>query len=249
MNDITLLNNIKAVSKRIANAAESAGRSPKEVKLVAVTKGVDIKMIKDAIETGLREFGESRIQEAREKILNLKSENYPPMPPLAKGGMNGGVKWHLIGHLQSNKARMAVQLFDLIHSVDSVEIAEEINRQAEKTGKIQKILIQVKLSSEESKHGISKDKLMILLEKLSSMRSLKAEGLMTIPPFFEEPEKARPYFRELRIIRDEAVGRGGVTQPLLPELSMGMTNDFEVAIQEGATIVRVGTAIFGERSR
>lgn len=202
-------------------------------------------MIKGAIETGLREFGESRIQEAREKILNLKSENYPPMPPLAKGGMNGGVKWHLIGHLQSNKAKIAVQLFDLIHSVDSVEIAEEINRQAEKTGKIQRILVQVKLSSEEPKHGISKEKLMFLLEKLSSMRSLKAEGLMTIPPFFDEPEKIRPYFRELKKIRDEAE-KGGVK---LPELSMGMTNDFEVAIQEGATIVRVGTAIFGERSR
>ena len=245
MDDITLLNNIKAVSKRNAHAAESAGRSPKDVKLVAVTKGVDIKMIKGAIETGLREFGESRIQEAREKILNLQSENYPPMPPLAKGEMNGGVKWHLIGHPQSNKAKMAVQLFDLIHSVDSVEIAEEINRQADKTGKIQRILVQVKLSSEESKHGISKEKIMILLEKLGSLRSLKVEGLMTIPPFFNEPEKVRPYFRELKKIREEAE-KGGVK---LPELSMGMTNDFEVAIQEGATIVRVGTAIFGERGR
>jgi len=234
MNDKMLLDNIKAVYRKIAHAAVTAGRSPKEVKLVAVTKGVDVNMIKGAVDNGMRDFGESRVQEAQKKV---NSEE------LRVTGSK--IQWHLIGHLQRNKARIAVQLFDLIHSVDSVEIAEEINRQAENSGKIQRILLQVKLSSEESKYGISKDKVINFIERIGSLRSIKVEGLMTIPPFFDEPEKVRPYFRELKKIRDEAE-KSGIK---LPELSMGMTNDFETAIQEGATMVRVGTAIFGERSK
>jgi pyridoxal phosphate enzyme (YggS family) len=149
----------------------------------------------------------------------------------------------MVGHLQKNKTKIAVQLFDLIHSVDSIELAEEINKHAEKIGKIQRIIIQVKLSDEDTKYGIIKDKLLNLFGELHSMRNLKTEGLMTIPPFFEDPESSRSYFARLREIRDSLEVSGYKTQ----ELSMGMSNDFEVAINEGATMVRIGTALFGER--
>jgi len=154
------------------------------------------------------------------------------------------VEWHLIGHLQKNKAKAAVQFFDLIHSVDSEGLAGEINRHAEKLGKIQKILIQVKLSEEESKYGVPEEGFMKLLHEVSGMKHLKIEGLMTMPPFFDNAEMARPIFRKLRELRDNAEGDGFN----LPELSMGMTHDFEAAILEGATMVRIGTGIFGERA-
>ena len=153
------------------------------------------------------------------------------------------IEWHMIGHLQKNKAKTAVQLFDLIHSLDSPGLAELLNKHAEKAGKIQRVLLEVKLSSEDTKHGVAKENLISLIESVSGMKNLKLEGLMTIPPFFENPETARPYFRNLRYLRDEA-GKKGFK---LPELSMGMTNDYEVAILEGATMVRIGTGIFGER--
>jgi len=219
---------LKAVHERISNSALKAGRDPQEITLVAVTKAVESSRIIDAIEAGLRIFGENRVQEAREKISNLKSQI---------------TEWHLIGNLQTNKAKTAVQLFDLIHSVDSVKLAEEVNKQAEKIGKIQRVLVQVKLSEEETKHGISEGDLILLLERIRNLNNLKLEGLMTMPPFFEDPEMTRPYFKRLREIRDVAEKKGFS----LPELSMGMSNDFEVAIEEGATMVRIGTAIFGER--
>lgn len=149
----------------------------------------------------------------------------------------------MIGHLQKNKAKTAVQLFEVIHSLDSPGLAELLNKHAGKAGKIQRVLIEVKLSSEDTKHGVAKENLISLIESVSGMKNLKLEGLMTIPPFFENPETARPYFRNLRYLRDEA-GKKGFK---LPELSMGMTNDYEVAILEGATMVRIGTGIFGER--
>jgi pyridoxal phosphate enzyme (YggS family) len=211
-----------------------AGRRPDAVHLVAVTKTVDIDMIQRAVEIGLREFGESRVQEARDKILGLKSL-FP----------DSRITWHLIGPLQKNKAKMAVELFDLIHSVDSVGLAEALNERARQVDKIQRILVQVKLAEEETKHGMAKNKVLECLESIEEMKNLKTEGLMTIPPFFDDPGMSRPYFRELREIRDEAKEEGFA----LKELSMGMTNDFEVAIEEGATIVRIGTAIFGERQR
>lgn len=238
-----LIENASAIFKRISHAAMRAGRSPDEVKLIAVTKTVGIETIKEAIDAGLRIFGENRVQEAQKKISDLKFEITPPIPPLEKGGMKGGVEWHLIGHLQKNKAKYAVQLFDLIHTVDSIELAEELNKQAEKIGKIQSILVQVKLSEEETKHGVSEDELILLLEEIKKLKNLKLEGLMTMPPFFDNPEEARPYFRRLRKIRDNAKEKGF----MFPELSMGMSNDFEVAIEEGATMVRIGTALFGER--
>jgi pyridoxal phosphate enzyme (YggS family) len=229
-----LINEVKAVYRRISQAAMKAGRGPEEIELVAVTKTVDLDMIQRAVEIGLREFGESRVQEARDKILDLKSL-FP----------DSRITWHLIGHLQKNKAKMAVELFDLIHSVDSVGLAEALNEHARQVDKIQRILVQVKLAEEETKHGIAKNKVLECLESLEEMKNLKTEGLMTIPPFFDDPGMSRPYFRELREIRDEAEEEGFA----LKELSMGMTNDFEVAIEEGATIVRIGTAIFGERQR
>jgi len=234
MADISLFTNISNIHKRISHAAIKAGRSPEDIKLIAVTKNVAIERIKQAADAGLRIFGENRVQEAREKIEAARYKMH-----------DTDIQWHLIGHLQKNKARLAVELFDFIHSVDSTELAEALNKHAEKMGKTQEIIIQVKLSHEESKSGISKDNLMGLVEDISIMKNLRLNGLMTIPPFFDDPEMSRPYFRDLRELRGETQAKGFN----LPALSMGMTNDFEVAIEEGATMVRIGTAIFGGRRK
>jgi len=227
-----LLEKIKNIYRKISSAAIRSGRNPFDVKLIAVTKTVDTERIKEAIGLGLRVFGENRVQEAKEKISNL-SYHVPDCK----------LEWHMIGHLQKNKTKAAVRLFDVIHSLDSAGLAEELNAYAEKEGKIQRVIIEVKLSGEETKYGVSKKDLMDLIKVVSGMKNLKLEGLMTLPPFFDEPETARPFFRELRELRDKAESRGY----RLPELSMGMTNDFEFAILEGATMVRIGTGIFGER--
>ncbi len=229
-----LIDNINTIYKRIAHAAMKAGRDPHDVRLVAVTKLVDAGLVREAVDAGLREFGENRVQEGREKVLRLRED--VPGSPLA---------WHLIGHLQKNKAAAAVELFDLIHSVDSPELVDVINKKAEKMGKRQRVLVQVKLSDEESKYGSPQENVLPLLELIRGMKNVKVEGLMTVPPFFDNPEVVRPYFRKLSELRDYAEEEGFV----LPELSMGMSNDFEVAIEEGATIVRIGTAIFGERQK
>jgi hypothetical protein len=231
---MVLFNNLKEIYRKMSVAAMKAERCPSEVRLIAVTKGVGADTIMKGVESGLREFGESRLPAAYDKIMQLS--------PRLTGSK---IVWHLIGHLQKNKAKTAVGLFDLIHSVDSLELAEVIDRHAGGTGKVQKVLVQVKLSDEESKYGISREKVPEMLERMSVMKNLDVTGLMTIPPFFEDPEMARPYFTELRKIR-EAAEESGFS---LPELSMGMSNDFEVAIEEGATMVRVGTAIFGEREK
>jgi PLP dependent protein len=226
------LENVKNVFRKISSASIRSGRNPFDVKLVAVTKTVGTDKIREAIDLGLRSFGENRVQEAEAKIAALKTDV-----------QNEIVEWHLVGHLQKNKVKTAVHLFDLIHSVDSPELAKLIDTEAGKLGKVQRVLIQVKLSEEETKHGVAAEKLPDLLRAVSGMDHLSLEGLMTLPPFFEDPEKARPFFRRLRELRDEAESEG----LNLPELSMGMTNDFEAAILEGATIVRIGTALFGER--
>ena len=228
-----LRDNIAAIRERIIRAAERSGRQAKEVKLVAVSKTVDAGAIKEAIKTGLRIFGENRVQEARDKIAILRFE-----------AANQDLEWHLIGHLQRNKAKYAVGLFELIHSVDSVALADELQRQADKAGRAQRILVEVKLSEEDTKAGIAEKDLAALVEHISGLKDLVLEGLMMMPPFFGNPEEARPYFRRLRELRDELQNKGFK----LHELSMGMSNDFEVAIEEGATLVRVGTSIFGERS-
>lgn len=233
---------LRKVQAQIVQAAVRSGRNPGDIKLVVVTKTVDISGILEAIQSGALILGENRVQEAKKKIESYESGVTPPNPPLSKGGP-GGVEWHLIGNLQKNKAGTAVKLFDLIHSVDSVSLAEEINRHSGNAGKKQRVLVQVKLSDEEAKHGIAENNLMELLAKITNMEHLKLDGLMTMPPFFKDPDKARPYFRRLRQLADKAIEAGFS----LNELSMGMSNDFEVAIEEGATLVRVGTAIFGER--
>jgi len=229
----SIFNNIKEVYSIISRGAMKAERSPDEVKLVAVTKTVGTDAIREAVDCGLRVFGENRVQEAKAKILSD-----------VVGSWSEKLEWHLIGHLQKNKAKDAVPLFDLIHSVDSVGLAEELDRQAEKIGKTQRILVQVKLSEEETKSGIAIDQLMPLLHAIKNLKNLRLEGLMTIPPYTEDAKQAVPYFRQLRELRDAAESAGIP----LPELSMGMSHDFEFAIEEGATMVRIGTALFGERS-
>ena len=230
-----LLENIKNIYRKISSAAIRSGRSPFDVKLIAATKTVDALKIQEAAGLGLRVFGENRVQEAMGKISRLRAH----LPDC-------DIEWHMIGRLQKNKAKTAVQLFDLIQSVDSEGLAAEINRHAEKLGEVQRVLIQVKLSpEEESKSGVPEEGLMQLLREVSGMKHLSVDGLMTMPPFFEDPGMARPYFKRLRELRDAAQEEGY----RLPELSMGMTHDFEAAILEGATMVRIGTGIFGERNR
>lgn len=232
MTGTQIFENIRIICGRISHAAIRAGRKPEDIKLIAVTKTISIQQIKEAIDAGLKILGESKVQEAQKKVTSDELRV-----------MSNGIQWHLIGHLQKNKAKTAVELFEMIHSVDSFELAEIADKHAEKAGKTQRILLQVKLSDETSKYGILKDNLSELIREISGLKNLRIEGLMTIPPFFENPENARPYFNELRALRDKAEIMGFY----FPELSMGMTNDFEVAIEEGATMVRIGTAIFGER--
>src|SRR4030042_3936589 len=204
MTDIALLENIKNIHRKISSASIRSGRNPFDVKLIAVTKTVAMDKIKEAIDLGLRIFGENRVQEAKEKISTLKSQINPPespQPPLWKRGAEGDFKrgwggfeleWHMIGHLQKNKAKTAIQLFDLIHSLDSIELAKELNKYAERERKIQRVIIEEKLSGEEKNYGIVRENLMDLIESVSRMNNLKLEGLMTMPPFFDNPEMARP---------------------------------------------------------
>lgn len=189
-------------------------------------------VVRQAIEAGVTDLGENYIQEAREKINSLSA--YP-------------VNWHFIGHLQSNKAKYAVRMFDLIHSVDSLKLAKELDKYAEKIGKIQPILIQINVAREDSKSGIYVENALKLLTDISRLENVAVKGLMTMPPFFNAPEKVRPYFAALRELRDR-IKVEDIPHIAMDELSMGMTGDFEAAIAEGATMVRIGTAIFGERN-
>lgn len=223
---------IEQIKNRIAAAAEQAGRSPDEIRLVAVSKTKPVARVQKALEAGLNLFGENYIQEAREKVDALSGS---------------GAQWHFIGHLQSNKAKYAVKLFDLIHSVDSPKLARELNKQAAKIDKVQPVLVQVNISAEATKSGTSSEEAVDLVKAISDLPNLSLQGLMTMPPFFDDPDRARPYFRELRQLRDyiHQLAIDGIS---MDELSMGMTGDFEAAIAEGATLVRIGTAIFGERT-
>jgi len=222
--------NLARVKERIAAAALRAGRRPESVKLVGVTKTVDLPRVELAVQAGLEILGENYVQEAREKIQHFR----------------GLVRWHFIGRLQSNKAKHAVQLFDLIHTVDSLRLAEELNRRAGAIGFVIPVLIQANLAAEATKGGVRVEGVRALIEQAAGLDHLRIRGLMTMPPYFDDPERARPYFRRLRGLSEEvaALGLPGVE---MTELSMGMSGDFEAAIEEGATLVRVGTAIFGER--
>jgi pyridoxal phosphate enzyme (YggS family) len=224
--------NLNRVRERIAAAARRGGRRIEDILLVAVSKGVDPTRVLTVAASGVSDFGENRVQEALPKITHLR-------PQVA-----GTVRWHLVGHLQRNKARQAVQLFDVIHSVDSVELAIALDQRAEEAGRICEVLVQVNLASEPQKFGIAPEALPAMLQSLSALSGMRVVGLMTIAPQVD-PEVARPVFRRLRELRDE-VARTGRT-PAFAHLSMGMSEDFEVAVEEGATMVRIGRAIFGPR--
>ena len=223
---------LAVVQARITAAAQNCGREAEEVKLIAISKTHPPSEIKRLIGFGAVDIGENRVQEAEEKIAEVGRE---------------AARWHLVGHLQANKARRAVNLFDVIHSLDSVDLARRLDRLCVEEGRKLAVLIQVDLGHEETKSGIDESELTHLVEGLGPLTRLELTGLMTLPPFFDDPEQSRPFFRRLRELRDELAARGAFPGGK-GELSMGMTNDFEVAIEEGATMVRVGTAIFGERA-
>ena len=213
--------------EQIEKAAQRSGRDSSEVKLVAVSKTVEVARVREAIEAGVSILGENYVQEAQKKIEEI---GHP-------------VAWHFIGHLQSNKAKYAVRLFDMIHSLDSIPLAEELDRRAEKEGRTMNVMIEVNLSGETTKFGSEEARTFDIARKVLNLRHLSLAGLMTMPPYFDSPEMSRSYFIQLRELKEKMIKEGVPVK----ELSMGMSNDFEVAIEEGATYVRVGTAIFGER--
>ena len=223
-----IADNIIAVKQRIATCCKRSGRSPDDVSLVCVTKQADIDQMREAIRLGVRVIGENRVQDALEKHRILAD----------------AAEWHLIGHLQTNKVRDAVRIFSLIHSLDSIRLAAEIDREAKKIKKVQEVLVQVNVSGEGSKFGIPPDKLEIFLKEAASYQNIGIKGLMTMAPMADDPEEARPHFRRLRELRDR-IQELQIANYKLKILSMGMTDDFEVAIEEGSTMVRVGRAIFG----
>ena len=222
--------NLERVRDQIAQATTKAGRATDDIELVAITKTHPAEEVREAIEAGQKLFGESRLQEARVKIPELPSN----------------LRWHFVGHLQKNKIRHALPLFELFHSVDSVALAQEMNRIADEEGMHPRVLLEVNVAGEGSKFGFAPEKLRAEMESLLALPRLSILGLMTIPPFAEEAEASRKYFVELRELRDRLQTGFHVD---LGQLSMGMTNDFPIAVEEGATLVRVGTAIFGERRR
>lgn len=220
---------VAAVLERIAKACETAGRAVSEVELVAVSKRKPPEAVKAATAAGLVVFGENRVQEAKEKIPSCPS----------------GLTWHLIGHLQSNKVKVAVQLFEMIHSVDSAHLLEAINHACGTFGVTRQVLLQVNTAGDSAKYGLKPEELIPLLEKATAYHNVDVMGLMTMPPFAEDPEKVRVHFANTRKLREDARDKTGFP---LEILSMGMSHDMEVAIGEGATHVRVGTDIFGKRS-
>jgi len=223
---------VAAVREQIARAAARAGRPPEDITLVAVSKTQAADAVREAFAAGLRHFGENKVQEAEGKIAALEDLR------------GAGLVWHMIGHVQSNKGRRAAELFDAVDSVDDVTLAKRLERGAEEARRQLPVLIQVDLGKEATKFGLDEAHLFPTLEQLRGYKAVHVEGLMVLPPLADDPEEARPYFRRLRELLEEARGRGLVRGRTL---SMGMSHDFEVAIQEGATQVRVGTAIFGER--
>ena len=220
------------VRARLAAATQRSGRQADQVRLIAISKTHPASVVQQAIELGATDLGENRVQEAEGKIAEIGREK---------------VRWHLVGHLQANKSRRAVSLFDVIHSLDTVDLARRLDRLCVEVGRDSlPVLIQVDLGHEETKSGIDESEITHLVESLGPLTRVKLIGLMTLPPFFDDPEQSRPFFRRLRELRDE-LNRRGAFGDRTGELSMGMTHDFEVAIEEGATMVRVGTAIFGAR--
>ena len=231
---MTITENLKRVRERVTTAAQRAGRKPEEVALMAVTKTFPAERIREAYAAGLRLFGENRVQEFAGKARSLQDLN--------------DAEWHMIGHLQSNKAGKAVELFSAVDSIDSFKLAEKLNAAAEKLNKKLDVLIEINVGGEEAKSGVASDspELEKILQAAPGLRNLRIRGLMTIPPFTEDQQQGRPYFRKLRSVRDRIASQN-LPAIAMEVLSMGMSHDFEVAIEEGATCVRVGTGIFGER--
>jgi PLP dependent protein len=229
----SIAQNVAVIRERIANAAHSVNRSAEEIALMAVTKTVEPARIEEAYKAGIRVFGENRVQEFAAKAAGLHDLTH--------------ARWRLIGHLQSNKSSQAAELFAAVDSVDSIRLAQRLNAAAQALGKKLETLLEINIGAEDSKHGFSPDspELRDLLQQSAELAHLEIRGLMSIPPFTENPEGARPYFRRLRQLRDELANSSRLK---LGTLSMGMSHDFEVAIEEGSTCVRIGTAIFGERT-
>ena len=228
---MTIADRLTGIRERIAAAARSTGRDPSSVLLVAVSKTFPIEAVREAYAAGQRDFGENRVQEGLQKSAVSTDLR---------------IRWHLLGHLQTNKARKAAPAFATIHSVDSVELLQKIDAAAAEEGRTPELLIQVDLAGEATKFGVPPQDVPRLFDAAAGCRAARVAGLMTLPPVPESPEDGRPWFRKLRNLRDEWLA-AGVPASMLTELSMGMSGDFEVAIQEGSTMVRVGTAIFGSR--
>ena len=229
--ETAIVSNIRMIRERIAAAATRAGRDPGGIQLMAVSKTVPPERIRDAMDAGITLFGENYVQEAREKIPAIGHT----------------VSWHMIGHLQTNKVKYVINLFDWIHYVDRLELARELDKRAGRNNRKLNALMEVNVSGEESKSGVEASLALDLVRQISVLPNLNVRGLMTMPPYSDDPETSRPYFQALRRLRDE-INSAAVPNIRMDELSMGMTDDFEVAIEEGATIIRVGRAIFGERS-
>jgi hypothetical protein len=222
--------NYQKILERIRETAAKCGRDPAEIRILAASKSQTVAQIRAAIEAGIRLFGENYVQEAKEKKEAIKES----------------VEWHMIGHLQRNKIKMALGLFDLIESLDSLELARELDKHGKRAGKVVRTFVEVNLGGEETKSGIAEEKVPYLLHEIGSLSQVHVGGLMTVPPFREKPEDVRPYFRALRRLREKLLGLR-IPRVDLRELSMGMTHDYPVAIEEGATLIRIGTAIFGPR--
>ncbi len=227
---MNVADNIRHVREKIAEAAHRSGRPASAVRLMAVTKTVDDTRIAEAIRAGVEIIGENYVQEAKRKIEKL-----------GKAG-----EWHLIGPLQTNKAKYAVHLFDMIHSLDRRELAAELDRRARTAGRVMPVLVEINVSGEETKSGVPLNEALELVRTVATLENLSIRGLMTMPPWFDDPEEARPYFRRLREFRDR-IAAEAIPRVEMRELSMGMTGDYAVAVEEGATIVRIGRGIFGER--
>jgi pyridoxal phosphate enzyme (YggS family) len=223
--------NYRSLVERIAIAAADAGREALEIRLLAASKAQSVDAIRAALDAGVTLIGENYVKEAEEKKHQLRNDK---------------VEWHMIGHLQRNKAKLAVDLFEVVESLDNLALAQELNKEAGRRGKTMRVFIEVNLAHEENKSGIAKAEVAGLLKRMVGLDHVRAEGLMTVPPSCENPEEVRPYFRELRNLRD-SLNTLNLPNVRLQELSMGMSHDFTVAIEEGATIVRVGTALFGPR--
>ena len=224
----TIKNNLEIINEKIKKAALKVNRNPEEIKLVAVTKTATTEQIKEAINAGVKIIGENRVQDAKEKYQILTAD----------------IKWHLIGHLQTNKTKYAVEIFNCIHSVDSIKLAQEIDKRSKQFGKKIDVLVEVNVSGEETKYGIKPEEVEPFLKEISEFPEIRVRGLMTIAPIVEDKEEVRPYFRKLRELSEEIKSKN-IGNVKMDYLSMGMTEDFEIAIEEGANMVRIGRGIFG----